>query len=805
MKKILFFILSLVLAIGVTIPAAVPATANPDPAAYPMIYLGMKVDSTDSPFADARVRLAVYLALDRDAIALAQGGGKVVSITTPSMPNPNVNRGYNPDLADQLLYEASYPEGFFTTLTTTSNFEGLANIISGYLLNIGIHVQVITMEPGPFFAQLQARNLEFFLTGTFVNEEIPYELLGRLLLSNGVENYTGYNNINFDSLFGPNQYHEAENVAFDLNLFGLAIVPLFWKTPYYTVSVQSVSTTGSISPPSPLPYTFIPWSKTGGMPPHVGGGSTPFSIFQASGNVTLTAPSNTKDRFGGFAVAPLFWNESDTVMTYLGMNLSFGPSFPFGYSAVVRLATYLALDRDTIATSQGGEKVVSIATPSIPNPKVNQSYNPGKATQLLFEAGYPNGFITTLTTTPDLEGLAVEIKEDLWIVGINAQISILEPGEFMNQLQAGNLEFFLTGTPVNMAEPEELLGRLLLGGGAENFTGYIDANFDSLFDSDYYREAESIAFYVASYTFKQWLVGTPPAPPDTTTSNNNVTFSADANKLATAVYQQIFNLSPICPLQPDVNPVGIDHTVWVNIDVPVAGVKVMFHVEGANSESSGSATTDVTGKATFTYPGNNDGPDIIWAYLDSNDNGSYDEGEPRSPNTILKSWVENFFTGGGNIKEGKKVVWTFSGNINVLPEGGIAGWFMIINHQTKVNYYLDQFTMLTFLGPPNMSPPSSHNTIRFQGTGTGSDGSTVTLVVIMEDNGEPGIGMDKIAVVQLLSTPPPPSPPETNPWIGNIFLEPPTPPPPTLVTISGGNFQIHDIQLDSATTRILEK
>lgn len=301
------------------------------------------------------------------------------------------------------------------------------------------------------------------------------------------------------------------------------------------------------------------------------------------------------------------------------------------------------------------------------------------------------------------------------------------------------------------------------------------------------------------FVFRQWYISTPSTPPASPTpqplDQRTITFTVDSNKIAIARYQQIVSLKPINPTQPDVNPVGIEHTVWVNIGIPVAGVKVMFRIDGANSASSGFAITDATGQATFTYTGDNDGQDNIWAYLDSNGNGYYDDGEPRSPNTTIKSWVENFFTGGGNIKDGKKVIWTFAGTAGVLPEGGVVGNFEIVNHTTKVSYHLDQFAMLSFYGDETGSPPASHNTARFRASGTGSDGSTVNLVVIIEDADEPGKGKDKIAVVEMVSTPPPPAPPVTEPWIGQIFFTPtPPPPPPTLVTISGGNFQVHNVQ-----------
>jgi hypothetical protein len=592
-RKILILILSLVLAAGIALPMNTPVSANTEI----LVYLGMNANVVPSgPFSYAKVRLATYIALNRDAIAVSQGGVKVVSIAMPSVSNPLVDRGYDPALADQLLLEASYPDGFVTTLTTTPNLVGLANTVRGYLLAVGIDAQIVVMEFNVFFSQLQARNLEFFLTTTPVDKVImPPEALGRLLLSSSPQNFTGYNNTAFDTLYNNGQYVPAENYAFSLG--SLPIIPLYYSTtPGYTIRVQSVCPANS---PPALPGVQIDWSQTG--PPIFSGTlNTPYNIFMASGNVTLTAP---------------------------------------------------------LTHSQG-------------------------------------------------------------------------------------LQFFI---------------------------------------------------------FRQWLVGTPPSPPDLTTDQRTVIFSANADKLATAQYEQITSLGPIYPVSPplEFNRVGTTHTVWVNIGIAVEGIKVGFEIFGANPLASGFEYTDETGKAIFTYTGDNDGLDAIRAYIDSNNSGYYDTGEPSSTLTG-KGWVENFLTGGGNIKVGKKVVWTFDGNIGVLPDGGLAGQFDITNHDTGVTYYLDQFSTFWFEGGVTQSPKASNSIVRFLGSGTGSDGSTITLTVIIEDVAEPGAKKDRIAVVEMVYNSPPPTPPIIIPWIGDIPFPPyppPIPPPqPTLIPISGGNFQIHNIK-----------
>lgn len=276
---------------------------------------------------------------------------------------------------------------------------------------------------------------------------------------------------------------------------------------------------------------------------------------------------------------------------------------------------------------------------------------------------------------------------------------------------------------------------------------------------------------------------------------------------------RILNLGPIYSLTPDINPVGIPHTVEVNLGTlppplpsPLAGIPIVFQVERGPIGSmiiimSETVLTDDTGKATFTYSNPVEGVDRIKAYIDANRNGQMDTGEPQSTNFTIKAWISNFVTGGGNIQVDKKVAWTFSGTVGVLPEGGSVGKITIIDHDNKITYTLDEFIVLVFSDDPLLtdatSPEASHNTARFRGRGTrSSDGARIEMMVLMQDNAEPGAGDDRIAVeiarvngaVNVI------------PLIGRVFVPesfpppPPPPPQPEYVIISGGNIQVHDLE-----------
>jgi hypothetical protein len=89
-----------------------------------------------------------------------------------------------------------------------------------------------------------------------------------------------------------------------------------------------------------------------------------------------------------------------------------------------------------------------------------------------------------------------------------------------------------------------------------------------------------------------------------------------------------------------VNVVGSTHTVTATVrdafGNPTPGITVVFSVSGANT-ASGSATTNASGQATFTYSGTHFGADAITAFADTNGNGTQDLTEPSDHAT--KAWT----------------------------------------------------------------------------------------------------------------------------------------------------------------------
>jgi peptide/nickel transport system substrate-binding protein len=151
------------------------------------IFLGMDVASPElktsnvkgkNPFADKRVRQAVNMAIDREAIKRAVMRGQ--SVPAGVIAPPFVN-GYTKELdalpkvdvdkAKAMLAEAGYPDGFQVTLNCPNdryiNDEGICQAATAMLAKIGVKVNLVAQPKGPHFTLIQKNppETEFFLLG----------------------------------------------------------------------------------------------------------------------------------------------------------------------------------------------------------------------------------------------------------------------------------------------------------------------------------------------------------------------------------------------------------------------------------------------------------------------------------------------------------------------------------------------------------------------------------------------------------------------------------------------------------------
>ena len=151
------------------------------------IFLGMDVASPElktsnvkgkNPFADKRVRQAINMSVDREAIKRAVMRGQ--SVPAGVIAPPFVN-GYTKaldtlpkidlDKAKALLKDAGYADGFQVTLHCPNdryiNDEGICQAATAMLAKVGIKVNLVAQPKGPHFTLIQKSppETEFFLLG----------------------------------------------------------------------------------------------------------------------------------------------------------------------------------------------------------------------------------------------------------------------------------------------------------------------------------------------------------------------------------------------------------------------------------------------------------------------------------------------------------------------------------------------------------------------------------------------------------------------------------------------------------------
>ncbi|RKU24637.1 ABC transporter substrate-binding protein [Candidatus Poribacteria bacterium] len=120
-------------------------------------------------------------------------------------------------------------------------------------------------------------------------------------------------------------------------------------------------------------------------------------------------------------------------------------------------------------------------------------HNPELAKQLLSEAGYPDGFETTLWSLPvprpyipDGMALADAIQSDLQVVGINANIVTFDWATYLNKTAYGEHDMAMLGWIADVADPDNFFYSLLSIPNAEkpayNISFYRNETLQQLLD-----------------------------------------------------------------------------------------------------------------------------------------------------------------------------------------------------------------------------------------------------------------------------------------------------------------------------------
>jgi dipeptide transport system substrate-binding protein len=118
------------------------------------------------------------------------------------------------------------------------------------------------------------------------------------------------------------------------------------------------------------------------------------------------------------------------------------------------------------------------------------SYDPQKAKDLLKQAGYPNGFSTTIWVRPQGSVLnpkpkagAELLQADLAKIGVKAEVKIIEWGELIKEAKQGQHDMLFMGWAGDNGDPDNYLTPLFSCNGVKsgiNFARYCDPKLDKL-------------------------------------------------------------------------------------------------------------------------------------------------------------------------------------------------------------------------------------------------------------------------------------------------------------------------------------
>jgi hypothetical protein len=184
-------------------------------------------------------------------------------------------------------------------------------------------------------------------------------------------------------------------------------------------------------------------------------------------------------------------------------------------------------------------------------------------------------------------------------------------------------------------------------------------------------------------------------------------------------------------------------TVADSFHNPTPGITVRFSVSGSVTTSgTGSSPTNANGQATFCYTGPAlPGSDVITAYVDTNNNGVQNPGEPSGRATkvwvLPQSTLGCKVTGGGRITAANGDKATFGGNA-AFASGTTNGSEEYQDHGPAADLNVHSTVVLAVV--------CSGNTASVFGTATINGSGSFDYRIDLTDNGEPGADTDKYRI-----------------------------------------------------------
>lgn len=209
-------------------------------------FNNMYMMTTEEPFDDNRVRLALKYTIDREAFVDAALGGHGIPANDHPVPPfseyaldiPLREQDY--DKARQLLKEAGYPDGIEITLHTSESRWGQlesAVVLQQMARPAGIEIELVNLDPTTFWADYW--KVEPFLVSNWFGRATVHQTLYPYMHSTGVWNFAHFHHPRLDELLDKGMaevneerrieiYQEAQQILYDE---GPWLLPYFKNYP----------------------------------------------------------------------------------------------------------------------------------------------------------------------------------------------------------------------------------------------------------------------------------------------------------------------------------------------------------------------------------------------------------------------------------------------------------------------------------------------------------------------------------------------------------------------------------------------
>lgn len=178
-------------------------------------YFGF--DTTRPPFDDARVRRAFLLALDRPRLVELAAGSSAEpasSLVPPALwpEGMEADEAGDPEEARELLADAGYEDGAdLGELTVSLGGFGAPGVIETWREELGVEIELETMEFDEYFAQLEEEPPHIFTVIWIADYPTPQALYGLLLGPGSDSNWGRWVDSDFSELLQSAAAADTEN------------------------------------------------------------------------------------------------------------------------------------------------------------------------------------------------------------------------------------------------------------------------------------------------------------------------------------------------------------------------------------------------------------------------------------------------------------------------------------------------------------------------------------------------------------------------------------------------------------------